>query len=212
MKNVISVWTLLVFGMFGTFGVLESLALSKSMFEPTENLAAVSEKATYELSGLRKRTSWFIDSGTAEVVVEENGDGTGYIATFQFDFESSFSIIPSTGTMRMDVPAEYFQDDFIDTQLADGEIFESEAFKAKLVEDSSGKKHLCQGLEDCVLFKVYDINADFDLGGDDAEVQSLSFVASRVEGLPALKIRSFDLSGKISGLAIRVGGDIVTAE
>gem|GEM_PF-4953441 len=100
----------------------------------------------------------------------------------------------------MTVPAIYFESDFVETELADGEIFESDSFKVKIYDDRSSKKHLCKDLPECVLIKAYDIDAEFDLGGDEALVQTLSFVASRSEALPAMKIHSFDLSGKISGI------------
>ncbi len=193
------------------FTALSTLGLSSSSIF-AKQIAHIDEDATYDLSNQRRRTSWFIDSGSANVTVKKIPDSEDYIATFDFDFESSFSILPSKGTMTMTVPAVYFESDFVETELGAGAVFESEAFKAELYEENQKKKHLCKELEECVLIRAYDIKASFDLGGDDAEVQTLSFIASREESLPAMKISSFDLAGKISGLAIRVGGDIVLPE
>ena len=171
--------------------------------------ALANDTADYELSEQKKRTSWFIDSGAAQVELEKKSDSEDFVATFYFDFESGFSILPSKGKMTMAVPAEYLNEDFVEANLADGEVFESDAFKMKLLEKKI--RHLCVGLEECVLVRAYDIQAEFDLGGEEAQVDKLSFVASRVDSIPALKIYRFDLAAKVNGIAIRVGGDHVPA-
>ena len=110
----------------------------------------------------------------------------------------------------MDIPAVYFDQDFVEANLSDGDEFESDSFKMALSQKKT--KHLCEGLEECVLLLAYEIKADFNLGGEQVEVSDLSFVASRVDTIPALKIHRFDLTGKVNGIGIRIGGNHVSLD
>ena len=188
------------------------LFLSSAVFAQARN--PVGEQADYVVVNDPARTSSMIRSGTLDATVTEHlpdaENGEAFEVLINYDFVIQFYGRQS-GSRAVEVPAEYFGEDFIRSLRQRG-TYEHEKFKMRHDGFADAQNQDGQSYPSCDIVTMYDIDTGRDQGSflpELAGIENLQIKLHIFHGTPVLGAVKIDVSGEYSGMPIKAGGDLI---
>jgi hypothetical protein len=182
----------------------------------------IGEFADYQIDRDPDRTTSYIRSGTLYSVVESFNAGDAenepsYSTRIDYDFNIQW-IGRRQGTSYIDVPQEYFTEEFKEELRTTG-YYESDKFKVEHLGYADGSNMDGAFYPNCDVIRIYDIQdvkqADFITALMaprlmSEEIENLEIVAHIADGMPVLGAVKIDMSGDYQGMPVKAGGDYYT--